>query len=146
MDVAGGTHCFQHIAVLIAGGMGLIGELPLVLPLHKHSAVRICGAFGHSFETCLLPSRQLLFGGVVPPLFGGRRRIIVIIEGLFLMGFSVCVDLCQLIFLFRFAQALMCVPSMNTAAGVSVPALPASSKIQRNTASIVSWVKRCRTL
>ena len=61
VDVAGGNHRFQHIAILIAGGMGLIGKLPLMVSLHKHTTIRVCGAFCHCFEACLLPPRQLLF-------------------------------------------------------------------------------------
>ena len=55
VDIAGGNHRFQHIAVLIADGMGLIGKLPLMFSLHKHTAIRVCGAFCHCFEACLLP-------------------------------------------------------------------------------------------
>ena len=32
MHIAGGNHGFQHKAVFVAGGMGLIGKLPLVFP------------------------------------------------------------------------------------------------------------------
>ena len=95
VDIAGGDHRFQHIAILLAGGMGLIGKLPLMFSLHKHTAIRVCGAFRHRFEACLLPPRQLLFRGVVPLLFRGPGRIVVIIEGLFPVGLPVCVDLRQ---------------------------------------------------
>ena len=61
VDIARSYHRFHHIAVLITGGVGLIGELPLVLSLHKYTAVRVCGAFRHCFEARLFPPRQLLF-------------------------------------------------------------------------------------
>ena len=61
VDVAGGNHRFQHIAALVAGGVGLIGKLPLVLPFHKYTTFRVCCAFRYRFEACLLPPRQLLF-------------------------------------------------------------------------------------
>ncbi len=35
MDIAGCHDCFQHETVLVAGGMRLIGELPLVLALDE---------------------------------------------------------------------------------------------------------------
>ena len=35
MDFAGSYHCLQHETVLVAGGMRLIGELPLVLALYE---------------------------------------------------------------------------------------------------------------
>ena len=52
---------FALIAVFIADGVGLVGKLPLVLPLYKYAAVRVCGAFRHRFETRLFPLGQLLF-------------------------------------------------------------------------------------
>ena len=35
MDIAGGHHGLQHKAVLVAGGMGFIRKLPLVLSLYE---------------------------------------------------------------------------------------------------------------
>ena len=35
MNIAGCHDCFQHETVLVAGGMRLIGELPLVLALYE---------------------------------------------------------------------------------------------------------------
>ena len=35
MDIAGSYHCLKHKTVLVAGGMRLIGELPLVLSLYE---------------------------------------------------------------------------------------------------------------
>ena len=35
MDISGSHDCFQHETVLVAGGMRLIGELPLVLALYE---------------------------------------------------------------------------------------------------------------
>ena len=75
--------------------MGLIGKLPLMLSLHKHTAIRACGSFCHCFEACLLPPCQLLFRGAVPLLFCRPGRIIVVIEGLLPAGLPVCVDLRQ---------------------------------------------------
>ena len=96
MDIAGGNHCCQHITVLVADGMRLIGELPLVLPLHKHSAIRVCYAFCHRLEACLFPPCQLLPRGVVPLFPRGFGRIfVVIIEGLLPVGLPVRIDFCQ---------------------------------------------------
>ena len=35
MDIAGCHDCFQHETVLVAGGMGFIRKLPLVLALYE---------------------------------------------------------------------------------------------------------------
>lgn len=35
MDIPGSHHSLQHKAVLVAGSMGLIGELPLVLSFYE---------------------------------------------------------------------------------------------------------------
>ena len=68
MYIAGGNHGFQHKAVFVAGGVGLIGKLPLVLPLRKQAAVRVGHAPGRGAQLFLLPPGQLLFGGVISGL------------------------------------------------------------------------------
>jgi len=60
MYIARSNHGFQHKAVLVTGGMGLIGKLPLVLSLHKQAAVRVRYAPGHRSQLLLLPTGQLL--------------------------------------------------------------------------------------
>ena len=46
MDIACGHFHAQDEAVFIAGGMGFIGKLPLMLAFYEHSAVRVCGRNG----------------------------------------------------------------------------------------------------
>ena len=46
MDIACGHFHAQNEAVFIAGGMGFVGKLPLMLAFYEHSAVRICGGNG----------------------------------------------------------------------------------------------------
>ncbi len=63
MDISGGDHCFQYVTVLVAGGMGLISEAPLVLPFVEHSTLRVCGGYRYGFLLfCrFLPPGPLLF-------------------------------------------------------------------------------------
>ena len=35
MDISGGNHGLQHKSMFVAGRVGLIGKLPLVVSLHK---------------------------------------------------------------------------------------------------------------
>ena len=106
VDIAGGNHRFQNIAVLVADGVSLIGKLPLVLPLCKYTAFRVCRAFCHRFEARLLPPRQLLFRGVVPLLPATFRRFIIhiVIKRLLPVGLPVRVDLRQQPFLIPFGR------------------------------------------
>ena len=60
MYIAGGNDGLQDKAMLVTGGMGLIGKLPLVFSLHKQAAVRIRHAPGHRAQLLLLPPGQLL--------------------------------------------------------------------------------------
>ena len=41
MDIAGCHHGFQNKAVFITGRVGLVGKLPLVLPLDEQATVRV---------------------------------------------------------------------------------------------------------
>ena len=59
VDVSGSDFHSQYKAVPFAGSMRLIGKLPLVLALYRHSKVRVCGrhcflAFGR-FVVVLVP-------------------------------------------------------------------------------------------
>ena len=60
MYIAGGNDGLQDKAMLVTGGLGLLGQLPLVLPLPKQTAVRIRHAPGHRAQLLLLPPGQLL--------------------------------------------------------------------------------------
>ena len=101
-----------------------------------------------------------VLGVVGQLLFREPGRTVLIIEGLFPWAsrsalisassssryrFAVAGTFC-LIFLFRFALALIWVPSINTAAGDSVSAVPASFSTHWNTHSIVFSVNRWRKL
>ena len=46
MNIACGHFHAQNEAVFIAGGMGFVGKLPLMLAFYEHSAVRVCGRNG----------------------------------------------------------------------------------------------------
>ena len=97
MDVAGGDFRFQNYTMGIAGSMGFIGELLFVVALDKQTTLRVGGTDGYGFRFCLLFTLfQLLFGGVVPFLFGRHRRfviIFVILKRLLTVGFPVGVHL-----------------------------------------------------
>ena len=43
MDITGSDFHSQYKAVPFAGSMRLVGKLPLVFALYKHSTVRVCG-------------------------------------------------------------------------------------------------------
>ena len=77
--------------MLVTGCVGLIGKLLLVLSLYKQTAVRIRHAPGHRTLLLLLPSGQLLLGGVVPVLLWRSRWLIVVVKGLSSVGLPVCV-------------------------------------------------------
>ena len=93
MDISGGNHGFQHKSMLIAGRVGLIGKLPLVVSLHKQAAVRVGHALCHRAFLLFFPPGQFLLGGVVPALLGWRRRLVIIVKGLLSVGLPVCVYL-----------------------------------------------------
>ena len=86
--------------------------------------------------------------------------LVIIVKGFLAMDLPVCVYLfhqflgvmpgchrnLNLHLFFVLALALICVPSIKTALGERYPACATSSRIQRNTWSTVSSVKRCRKL
>src|SRR5699024_9846827 len=53
MYISRGNDCLQDKAMFVAGCMGLIGKLPLVLSFHKQAAVRIGYAPGYSTQLLL---------------------------------------------------------------------------------------------
>ena len=95
MYIAGGYFYFQNIAVLVAGGVGFIGHLFLMVAFYKHSRIRICSAFGYYFLLGFLFALfQFLPGGIIPFLLGRFRHIVVILilfcsKGLLSVGFPV---------------------------------------------------------
>ena len=60
MYIARSNHGFQHKAVLVTGGMGLIGKLPLVLSFTNRPLSGVRYAPGHRSQLLLLPTGQLL--------------------------------------------------------------------------------------
>src|SRR5699024_12119296 len=80
MDVSGGNDGLQNKTMLVAGCVGLIGKLPLVLSLDKQAAVRIGHAPLHGALLLLLPPGQLLPRGIVPALLSWCRRCIIVIK------------------------------------------------------------------
>ena len=54
MDIAGSNFHSQNNTVDIAGGMGFIGQLLLVVTLYEQTAVRICGADDDGLLLCFL--------------------------------------------------------------------------------------------
>ena len=158
--VAGSYNRLQNIAVYIADRVGLVGEAPLVVSLAEYPTLRVCRGDRYRFLPLLrlLPPGQLFPRCVIPPFC--LLRQFVIIKGLFpwasrsaftsaISSFryrAAAAGTSSLIFLLIFALALICVPSINTAAGDSAPTAPASSNIHRNIASIISSVNRCRKL
>lgn len=98
VDISGSYHCLQHKAMLIAGSMRFVRKLPLVLALYEQAAVRVGNALRHSAGLLFLPARQLLLRCVIPALPGRGRWIIVVVEGLLTVRFSVRVDLFHQLF------------------------------------------------
>ena len=96
----------RHVTVLVTGGMGLIGEAPLMLPFVEYPTLRICG--GHCYGFLLfcrfLSPGLLLFGGIVPFPPSGFGRFIPIIQWLFSMSLPVRVHLCQQLLLVSFCR------------------------------------------
>ena len=78
MYISRGNDCLQDKAMLVAGCMGLIGKLPLVVSFHKQAAVRIGYAPSYSTQLLLLPPRQLFLRSIVPPLLCWSARLIII--------------------------------------------------------------------
>ena len=60
---------------------------------YEQAAVRIRKAFRHSAGLLFLTARQLLLRCVIPALLGRGRWIVVVVEGLLTVRFSVRVDL-----------------------------------------------------
>ena len=60
---------------------------------YEQAAVRIRKAFRHSAGLLFLTARQLHFRCVIPALLGRGRWIVVVVEGLLTVRFSVRVDL-----------------------------------------------------
>src|SRR5699024_7291296 len=93
MYISRGNDRLQNKPMLITGGVGLIGKLPLVLSLHKQAAVRVCYALGHRTLLFLLPPGQLLLRGVVSGLLCWSRWFVIVIKGLLSMALPVCIYL-----------------------------------------------------
>ena len=104
MDIARGNYRLQHIAVFVAGGMGLIGETPFMLSLVKHPALWVCRGFRYYFLlfSPFFPPGQLLFRGVVPFLPSAFGRLIFAVQRLFPVGLPVRVDFRQQFLLISF--------------------------------------------
>ena len=106
--------------------MRFVGRAPLMLSFVKQPTLRVCGRYRHRFCPFAAFFRRASFFFEVlsrffPPVFGGPSP--------------------SSSSFFPYASR-----SAFTSARDSAPALSASSKIHRNTASIVSSVIRCRKL
>ena len=90
MDISGGNDGLQNESMPVAGRVGPIGKLPLVLSLYKETAVRVGHAFCDHTSLVFLSAGQLLSGGVVLSLLWW---LVIIVERLLPIGFPIWVHL-----------------------------------------------------
>ena len=93
MYISRGNYCLQNESMLVTGGVGFIGKLPLVVSLYKQATVWIGYAPGHRTQLLLLPPGQLLLGGIVSGLLCRSRWLVIIVKGFLAMDLPVCVYL-----------------------------------------------------
>ena len=126
VGIAGGNHSLQYTAVLVAGTVRFVGRAPLMLSFVKQPTLRVCGRYRHRFcPFAAFFRRAVSFSRCCPASFRQSLEVRPPHQASF----------------FPYASR-----SAFTSARDSAPALSASSKIHRNTASIVSSVIRCRKL
>ena len=87
---------FEYL--LADSSMRFIRKLPLVFVLYKQTALWVGNALRYCAGFLFLPAGQLFPGCVIPALLGRGRRIIVVVERLLPMRFSVRVDFLHQLF------------------------------------------------
>ena len=79
MDIAGSHDYFHHKTVFIAGGMGFVGKLALVVAFYKQTTVRVSDTFCDCALFLFLAARLLLLGCVIFAFLRCCRRIVLVI-------------------------------------------------------------------
>lgn len=79
--------------MLVAGRIGFISKLQLVISLDKQTAVRISYAPRYRTLFLLLSSGQLFLRGIVSALFGWCQRLTIVVKRLLSVSLSICIYL-----------------------------------------------------